>query len=210
VTAFAVATAAVVLAPSSGKLVRDDDFSGRYSWPEGRYTQPVSASAELTGGRYRLTVTNPLGLPNQGGIPASANVDTSRYSDVLLTAKAGGTGAYGVWCRGTPARSPLAKYEFYASDTGRAAIVKRAADGRAAELWPFRRAFTPASANTIQARCQTRGDGVRLRLTINGRHVATITDSSAPLGPGAVGVVAYARDVTTATADFDTFTVKAP
>ncbi|MFD0853601.1 hypothetical protein ACFQ07_15295, partial [Actinomadura adrarensis] len=202
-----VATAAIVaatLASSGDRVIRDDDFSGRYEWPEGRYTQPVEASAELIDGRYNLTVTNP------GGIPASANVDTSRQDDVLLTAKATGTGAYGVWCRGTPAREPLAKYEFYATSKGEAGIVKRAANGQGTELWPFRAAFTPAAFNTVQARCQTEGNGARLSLTVNGSEIATVTDRSAPLGPGAVGVIAFARSVPQAAAEFDTFRIEAP
>ncbi|GLZ02671.1 hypothetical protein Acsp03_01380 [Actinomadura sp. NBRC 104412] len=209
--AVAAVAATVMLMPSSGdRLVRDDDFSGRYWWPEGRYTQPVDASAELAGGRYRLTVSNPSRRPDQGGIPASANVDTSRHADLLVTAKVAGTGAYGVWCRGTPAYRPLAKYEFYATDTGRAAIVKRDATGQGTELWAFRRAFAPTAVTIVGARCRSEGGGVRLSLTVNGRHVATVTDTSAPLGPGAVGVVAYARDVPQATADFDAFRVEIP
>ncbi|MEW2353361.1 serine/threonine-protein kinase [Spirillospora sp. NPDC029432] len=186
-------------------LVRHDDFSGRYWWPEGRYTSPVAASAELADGRYRLTVAS------QGNLPASANVDTSRHDDVLVSARANGTGAYGVWCRGNPPRRPTAKYEFHVTGTGEAAIVKRAPAGQGTDLSPFRRAFTPAATNHIEARCRSApGGGVRLSLTVNGRHAAAATDTSAPLGPGAVGVLAHARGVPEAAAGFDTFTVEVP
>jgi hypothetical protein len=208
VVAAAAAVTAVLLVPSSQKLLRNDDFSGRYFWPEGRYTTPVAASAELVDGRYRLKVSNPARLPDQGGIPAPANLDTSRERGVAVTARATGTGAYGVWCRGTPPKRPLAKYEFYATGTGEAGILKRGADGRSTLLWPFRRAFTPASVNHLRAQCQNEGDGVRLTLTLNGKRIATVTDRSAPLGPGAVGVIAYARDVVQASAEFDSFTVE--
>ncbi|MFI0352871.1 serine/threonine-protein kinase [Actinomadura sp. 9N407] len=208
VAAAIAAVSAVLFVPSSQKLLRHDDFSGRYWWPEGRYTTPITASAELVDGRYRLKVSNPSRLPNQAGIPASANVDTSRRDGVVVAARASGTGAYGVWCRGTPAKRPLAKYEFYAAGTGEAAIVKRAANGQSTELRPFRPAFLPAPVNHIEARCQGRRNGVRLVLTVNGKKVATVTDRTAPLGPGAVGVVAYARDVPEAAADFDSFTVE--
>jgi hypothetical protein len=210
VLAAAIAVTAVLLVSPSQKLLRDDDFSGRFFWPEVQTTSGsgVTASSELVDGRYRLKVTNPPGGPNAGGVPASANLDTSRENGVVVTARASGTGAYGVWCRGTPARKPLAKYEFYVTGTGDAAILKREANGQAKELLPFRQAFLPASVNHIQAHCQSQGNGTRLVLTANGRKVAAVTDTSAPLGPGAVGVVAYARGVTQSSADFDSFTVE--
>ncbi|MFB4317593.1 serine/threonine-protein kinase [Actinomadura sp. 21ATH] len=208
VAAAGAVAAAFLLWPEAAAergLVRHDDFSGRYWWPEGRYASPVTASAELADGRYRLTVAS------QGNLPASANVDTSRHDDVLVSARASGTGAYGVWCRGNPPRRPTAKYEFHVTGTGEAAIVKRAPAGQGTDLVPFRRAFTPASTNHIEARCRNApGGGVRLTLTVNGRHAATATDTSAPLGPGAVGVITHARDVPEAAAAFDTFTVEAP
>jgi serine/threonine protein kinase len=220
VTALALGTAAIVLItvavfllrsrPPAFHVVRDDDFSGRYWWPELQSTGPNSPTAQLAGGHYRLNVANPLRVPDQGGLPAPADVDTSRYADVIVTARASGTGAYGVWCRGNPPHQPTAKYEFYVSGTGEAAIVKRAPDGSHTDLRPFGHAFTPTSTNRVQARCQSVRNGVRLSLTVNDRRVATATDALGPLGPGAVGVIAYARDVAQASADFDSFTIETP
>ncbi|HEY7487763.1 MAG TPA: serine/threonine-protein kinase [Streptosporangiaceae bacterium] len=194
---------------STFQLVRQDDFNGRYWWPEGQFTTPVTASAELGDGHYRLSVANPRQELNQGGLPAAANVDTSRYADIQVTARASGTGAYGVWCRGNPPKRPDAKYEFYVTGTGEAAIVKRRPGGLSSEITPFRQAFTPTAINHIQARCQGVDGGVRLTLTVNGHQVATATDASGPLRPGAVGVIAYARNVPQASADFVSFTVEA-
>jgi len=169
----------------------------------------VTASAELTNGHYRLTVANPGNKPNQGGLPAAANVDTSRYADVLVTARASGTGAYGVWCRGNPPKRPDAKYEFYVTGTGEAAIIKRAPGGLGSDVSPFRHAFTPTAVNHIQARCQGVAGGIRLTLTVNGHQVAAATDTGSPLRPGAVGVIAYAHAVPQVSADFVSFTVEA-
>ncbi|MFI0444499.1 serine/threonine-protein kinase [Actinomadura sp. 6N118] len=220
ITALAAGTAAVALVsvaamllwpdPPAFKLVHNDDFSGRYGWSQGTRT---GAMTKLANGHYRMSVDNPLLQENAGGLVAPASVNTSVYADVIVTAKASGTDAYGVWCRGNPHKAPDAKYEFYVTSTGEAAILKKspkATGNLGPYLKPFHRAFTPTATNRIQARCQSTPNGTRLSLTVNDRRVATVTDTVDPLAPGAVGLTAWARTAPQASADFDSFTVETP
>ncbi|WP_220449178.1 hypothetical protein, partial [Nonomuraea mesophila] len=181
---------------------------GRVSWPyeagfgESWAVGPSDGgNARLAGAAYELTVkpswrlwkSAPRREPDSG---------------VIISAKATleeGDGEYGVWCRGS-ARSGD-RYEFAVSGTGRVTIVKRRTGTRGEIL------FGPAEAekaagNRIVAECGQSEGKVTLRMWLNERLVAQVSDTGDPYGPGEAGVHAASAAAESARVRFDSFALR--
>ncbi|MEV0348750.1 serine/threonine-protein kinase [Nonomuraea sp. NPDC050680] len=131
---------------------------------------------------WRLWKSAPVPEPD-GGVVVSAKARLEQ-----------GSGEYGVWCHGSASSGD--RYEFGVSGSGRVSIVKRRTGQKGTSL------YGPAAPNGTAATGGGRivtecagpsgdgaaGGGVRLRMWVNEKLVAEVSDTSDPLGPGAAGV----------------------
>ncbi|MGP3935723.1 protein kinase domain-containing protein [Nonomuraea sp. KM88] len=158
-------------------------------------------NARLAGPAYELTVkpswrlwkSAPRREP-EGGVIVSAKATLEE-----------GAGEYGVWCHGS-ARSGD-RYEFAVNGSGRVTIVKRRTGTRGQTL------FGPADAekaagNRIVAECGQSGGKVTLRMWLNERLVAQVSDADAPYGPDEAGVHAASGATEPARVRFDSFALR--
>ncbi|MEV4171795.1 serine/threonine-protein kinase [Nonomuraea sp. NPDC049709] len=157
--------------------------------------------ARLDGSGYELTVKQgwrlwksaPVQEPEEG---------------VIVSAKATleeGAGEYGVWCHGSASSGD--RYEFGVSGAGQVSIVKRrTGTGGKALYGP---ADVPrTAANRIVAECGQSGQGVRLRMWLNERLVAEVSDTDAPYGPDRAGVHAASGTGEPIRVRFESFAVR--
>ncbi|MEO3887110.1 serine/threonine-protein kinase [Nonomuraea sp. B5E05] len=158
-------------------------------------------NARLAGPAYELTVKPSWRLWKSAPRREPAG-------GVIISAKATleeGAGEYGVWCHGS-ARSGD-RYEFAVSGSGRVTIVKRRTGTRGQTL------FGPADAekaagNRIVAECGQSGGKVTLRMWLNERLVAQVSDADAPYGPDEAGVHAASGTAEPARVRFDSFALR--
>ncbi|WP_440065457.1 protein kinase domain-containing protein [Streptosporangium sp. OZ121] len=157
--------------------------------------------ARLDGETYRLTA-NPgwrlwKSAPFSEG-PAGGVVVSSRMR------LEGGSGEFGVWCRGDVGTGD--RYEFAVTASGEASIVKRRG-GRGVVLHgPVR--MGKAADNRVVARCAQRGERVVLGMWLNEEPVGEAADAEDPYGPGATGVYAAPDAATPVRVGFHTFEVR--
>lgn len=112
---------------------------------------------------------------------------------VVVSAKARreqGSGEYGVWCHGSA--SSGSRYEFGVSGSGQVTIVKRRAGQNGTPLYGPAAVKGATGSNRIVAECADAGavGKVGLRMWVNERLVAEVSDASDPLGSGEAGVYA--------------------
>ncbi|HUR08842.1 MAG TPA: serine/threonine-protein kinase [Nonomuraea sp.] len=110
---------------------------------------------------------------------------------VVVSAKARreqGSGEYGVWCHGST--SSGSRYEFGVSGSGQVTIVKRRAGQKATPLYGPAAVKGATGSNRIVAECAGAGGKVGLRMWVNERLVAEVSDASDPLGSDEAGVYA--------------------
>ena len=116
---------------------------------------------------------------------------------VVVSAKARreqGAGEYGVWCHGSASSGD--RYEFGVNSSGQVAIVKRRTGQKGTPLYGPAAVKGATGSDRIVAECAgAAGSGagagkVVLRMWVNERLVAEVSDASAPLGSGEAGVFA--------------------
>jgi hypothetical protein len=112
---------------------------------------------------------------------------------VVVSAKARreqGSGDYGVWCHGSASSGD--RYEFGVSGSGQVAIVKRRTGQKGTPLYGPAAVKGATGSNRIVAECADADAGgkVGLRMWVNERLVAEVSDASDPLGSGEAGVYA--------------------
>ncbi|MFB4278771.1 protein kinase [Nonomuraea sp. MTCD27] len=157
--------------------------------------------ARLDGSGYELTVKQgwrlwksaPVREPEEG---------------VIVSAKATleeGAGEYGVWCHGSASSGD--RYEFGVSGAGQVSIVKRRTGTGGKALYGPADAPRTA-ANRIVAECGQSGQGVRLRMWLNERLVAEVSDTDAPYGPDRAGVHAASGTGEPIRVRFESFAVR--
>ncbi|MEU4234069.1 serine/threonine-protein kinase [Nonomuraea sp. NPDC026600] len=112
---------------------------------------------------------------------------------VVVSAKARreqGSGEYGVWCHGSASSGD--RYEFGVSGSGQVTIVKRRTGQKGTPLYGPAAVKGATGSNRIVAECADAeaGGKVGLRMWVNERLVAEVSDASDPLGSGEAGVYA--------------------
>ncbi|MEV0382163.1 protein kinase [Nonomuraea sp. NPDC050643] len=196
--------AVVVLAVAAAAAV---PLLWRQTWPYeagfGSWAVGTSegGSARLAGPGYELAVrpgwrlwkSAPLREPD-GGVIVSAKATLEE-----------GDGQYGVWCHGSASSGD--RYEFGVSGTGEVTIVKRRTGTEGRTL------YGPANAGStapdrIVAECGQSGSKVTLRMWLNERLVAEVSDADAPYGPSEAGVHAASGDTAPARVRFDSFAAR--
>ncbi|MFD1542006.1 serine/threonine-protein kinase [Nonomuraea guangzhouensis] len=127
---------------------------------------------------WRLWKSAPAREPD-GGVVVSAQARREQ-----------GSGEYGVWCHGSASSGD--RYEFGVSGSGQVAIVKRRTGQKGTPLYGPAAAKVATGSNRIVAECAAGGGGgkVALRMWVNERLVAEVSDASDPLGSGEAGVFA--------------------
>ncbi|MEU7863160.1 serine/threonine-protein kinase [Nonomuraea sp. NPDC049141] len=187
VAAIVVAVAAVVV----GAVVAPRMWEGRPytagfgdSWATGASD---GGDARVAGSDYVLTAkpgwrlwkSAPAREPD-GGVVVSAKARREQ-----------GSGEYGVWCHGSASSGD--RYEFGVSGSGQVTIVKRRTGQKGTPLYGPAAAKVSTGTNRIVAECADVGSGggkVGLRMWVNERLVAEVSDASDPLGSGEAGVYA--------------------
>ncbi|MEV1245445.1 protein kinase [Nonomuraea sp. NPDC050022] len=142
--------------------------------------------ARVAGSDYVLTAKPGWRLWKSAPVPEPSG-------GVVVSAKAlleQGSGEYGVWCHGSANSGD--RYEFGVNGSGRVTIVKRRSGQKGTTLYGPAALSGAAMARggRIVAECAGPSDsaGVRLRMWVNEKLVAEVSDASDPLGPGAAGV----------------------
>ncbi|WP_436757235.1 protein kinase domain-containing protein [Streptosporangium sp. V21-05] len=157
--------------------------------------------ARLDGGTYLLTAnpgwrlwkSAPFAEGSAGGVVVSSRMRLE-----------GGSGEFGVWCRGDVGTGD--RYEFAVTASGEASIVKRRG-GRGVVLHgPVR--MGKAADNRVVAQCEQRGERVVLGMWLNEEPVGEAADEEDPYGPGATGVYAAPDAATPVRVGFHTFEVR--
>ena len=180
VTALGVAAVAVLAAPGLWRVSWPYEAGFGDSWAIG---STEGGSARQAGSGYELTVK-----PGWRLWKSASRQEPD--GGVIVSAKAAleeGTGEYGVWCHGS-ARSGE-RYEFGVSDSGNVTIVKRRTGTRGKSLYGPAKT-QGADAGRIVAECGQSGGKVTLRMWLNERLVADVSDAEAPYGPSEAGVYA--------------------
>ncbi|MEV0619491.1 serine/threonine-protein kinase [Nonomuraea sp. NPDC050404] len=158
-------------------------------------------SASADGSGYELTVrpgwrlwkSAPVTEPEQG---------------VIVSAKATleeGTGEYGVWCHGSAGSGD--RYEFGVNGAGKVSIVKRRTGTEGKTLYGPADAPKTA-ANRIVAECGRSGDKATLRMWLNERLVAEVSDDDSPYAPREAGVHAASSASEQTRVRFESFAVR--
>ncbi|MDP9862692.1 MULTISPECIES: serine/threonine-protein kinase [Streptosporangium] len=184
VAAVAVAAGAVAwwaVGRPGGTWPFHADFGGAdHSWSVGATD---AGRAEVTGGSYLLTVNPGWRLWKSAPAPDEPEGGVVISSSARL---AGGTGEFGVWCRGDSGGD---RYEFTVSGSGTVSIIKRRAGQKVTALYgPARNADIKKSAdNRIIAECRPDGSALALRVWVNEVMAGQAVDGS-PYGPGKIGV----------------------
>ncbi|WP_329424462.1 serine/threonine protein kinase [Streptosporangium sp. NBC_01495] len=153
---------------------------------------------ELDGGVYLLTAnpgwrlwkSAPFSEGSAGGVVISSRMRLE-----------GGSGEFGVWCRGDADTGD--RYEFAVTASGEASITKRRG-GRGVVLHgPVR--MRKSADNRVVAQCAQRGGRVVLSMWLNEKPVGEATDAEDPYGPGATGVHAAPDAATPVRVGFRSF-----
>ncbi|SEG65376.1 Serine/threonine protein kinase [Nonomuraea solani] len=172
--------------------------AGFGSWADGA---SGGGNARVTGTGYELTVKRgwrlwksaPVREPD-GGVIVSAKATLEE-----------GDGQYGVWCHGSAGSGD--RYEFGVSGAGEVTIVKRRTGTQGTVLYGPANAQSMAT-NRIVAECGQSGSKVTLRMWLNGRLVADVSDADAPYGPDEAGVHAASAATGSVRVRFDSFAAR--
>ncbi|MEU7747887.1 serine/threonine-protein kinase [Nonomuraea sp. NPDC049158] len=142
--------------------------------------------ARVAGSDYLLTAKPGWRLWKSAPVPEPSG-------GVVVSAKARleqGSGEYGVWCHGSASSGD--RYDFGVSGSGQVTIVKRRTGQKGTPLYgpAALSGAAPARGGRIVAECAGPSDsaGVTLRMWVNEKLVAEVSDVNDPLGPGAAGV----------------------
>ncbi|MER5643472.1 serine/threonine-protein kinase [Streptosporangium sp. NPDC002524] len=155
----------------------------------------------LDGGTYLLTAnpgwrlwkSAPFAEGTAGGVVVSSRMRLE-----------GGSGEFGVWCRGDVGTGD--RYEFAVTASGEASITKRRG-GRGVLLYGPVRVGKAADVRVV-AQCEQRGERVVLGMWFNEKPVGETADDEDPYGPGATGVYAAPDAATPVRVGFRTFEVR--
>ncbi|MGW4642540.1 protein kinase domain-containing protein [Sphaerisporangium sp. NPDC004334] len=211
-------------------LYRDDFNDSGTGWGGSAYTgQEYNTYGYASGGYYAIDVTDeraerietaPLPfVPKQPATPdPSATPTPTTPEQLLITVTTGvreskGPGEYGLFCRADQ-ESRRSRYEFLLTAQGEARI-RRVTKGTGGNLTTPVKVGDLSKGATLQAECAATGEGVRLRMWVNGEAVQSyVDDSGAPasLPNGDVGFLARVPDKAGATlkTSFDDFVVQGP
>ncbi|WP_433252505.1 protein kinase domain-containing protein [Streptosporangium sp. CA-135522] len=142
--------------------------------------------AEVTGGAYLLTVNSGWRLWKSAPAPDEPEEGVVISSSARLI---GGSGEFGVWCRGDSDGGD--RYEFAVNGSGTVSITKRQAGRKGTVLYgPAANANISGSAdNRVVAECRPDGSKLALRLWVNEAFAGEAVDDG-PYGPGQAGVYA--------------------
>jgi serine/threonine protein kinase len=163
-----------------------DNFNGSRKWTVGSQNDQWRRDHgqwDYTGGQLQL-------LPNAGyGLWPPAPISTAGMADVQITATARimrGAGEIGVWCRGAGIDAP--RYSFYLSTTQAVSIaIEGTSSGRTLVNYLAAPMVRSYADNIITAECRETGQGVELRLTVNGQLAATASDDASLASGSSVG-----------------------
>ncbi|MFJ2032418.1 serine/threonine-protein kinase [Streptosporangium sp. NPDC087985] len=154
-----------------------------HSWSVG---STDAGRAEVAGEAYLLTVRPGWRLWKSAPGPAEPDAGVVISSSARLT---GGSGEFGVWCRGDSGSGD--RYEFAVNGSGTVSITKRQAGQKGTVLYgPTKNATIKKSAdNRVVAECRPDGEKLALRMWVNEAFAGEAVDDG-PHAPGRTGLYA--------------------
>ncbi|WP_219469950.1 serine/threonine-protein kinase [Nonomuraea rhizosphaerae] len=199
--------AGLVVALAVGVVVVPQVLAER--WPYDAKFADSWATGTSGGGNARVVGTGYVLTAEPGWRLWKSAPRSEPDGGVLVTARARleqGSGDYGVWCHGSTGSGD--RYEFGVNGAGRATIVKRRAGQKGTPLYGPAAIKGSTGYERIVAECGGGDAGrVALRMWVDDRLVAEVTDGGDPLGTGEAGVHAAPDTKESLRVRFESFTI---